>query len=194
MSAVAIPTPETQARHFERKRWSVAQFLALCDAGFIGPDERVELLEGEIITKMSQNHPHIDAVRAVARALRAAFGEGFDVSQQLPIQTPDSVPEPDVMVLRGEWESFKGRNPRPEGIVVVVEVADTSLAYDRSEKSRIYAHAGFGEYWILNLVDQQLEVRQKPLSSGVYSEVRIYGADASVEIAGSSFVVAQMLP
>ncbi len=200
MSAVAnpapvvAPQPQPAPRVGGRKRWSVEQFVALCDAGFIAPDEHVELLEGEIILKMSQNFPHIDAVRAVAKALRAIFGEGFDVSQQLPIRTPDSVPEPDVLVLKGEWESFKGRNPRPEEVALVVEVADTSLAYDREEKSRIYAHAAFGEYWIVNLHDRLLEVRRRPLASGVYAETKVYGTEASIEVGATTLQVASLFP
>ena len=167
--------------------------MALCESGHIGPDERVELLEGEIVEKMSQNLPHIDGLRALASALRAVFGGGFDVSQQTPIRTLDSVPEPDVVVLRGEWRAFVGRNPEPNEVLLVAEVADSSLSDDRTRKSRIYARAGFAAYWILNVADRQLEVHESPVG-GVYTEVFAFQEDAVVTIEGREIRVADLLP
>ena len=188
MSAVANPPPLR-----ETKRWTVEAYLALCESGHIRPDERVELLEGEIVEKMSQNFPHIDGVRLLVDALRAAFGLGFNVSAQLPVRTPDSVPEPDAMVLRGTARDFIGRFPKPEEIVLVAEVADSSLPDDRARKSRIYARAGFAEYWILNVVDRQLEVHRAP-AGGVYGEILVCRSDFAVTIEGREIRVADLLP
>ncbi len=153
----------------------------MVEVGLVGEDDPVELIEGEIVEKMPQNFPHIYGIRALADALRAVFVEGFDVSQQLPIRTLDSVPEPDVLVLCGSYRDFKRRYPEPHEVEIVGEVADASrLANDRTEKLRVYARAGLGEYWILNVVDGQLEVHRNPLPTGAYGEVRIYGASDEV--------------
>lgn len=164
-----------------RKRWSVDDYLRLVELNLIGPEDRVELLEGEIVEKMGQDFPHIAGIRSLAEALREVFGKGFDVSQQLPIRTPDSVPEPDVLVLKGSWRDYASRHPEPHEVILVAEVADVSrLTNDRRQKLGIYARAGFGEYWILNLVDRQLEVHLSPLPSGAYGEVKIYSEDDSI--------------
>jgi Uma2 family endonuclease len=188
MSAVAAPV-------FDRphKRWSVEAYLRLCEGGHIGPEDRVELLEGEIVEKLGQDFPHISGIRALAEALRAIFAAGFDVSQQLPLRTGTSVPEPEVLVLQGFWRDYVRRYPEPHEVVLVAEVADESrLSNDRTQKHRIYASAGFGEYWILNLVDRQLEVHRKPLASGTYSKTRVYQEDATLEIGGGTLKVADL--
>lgn len=174
-----------------RKRWSVEDYLRLVELGVIGEDDPFELIEGEIVEKMSQNFPHIAGIRALAEALRAVFGEGFDVSQQLPIRTSDSVPEPDVLVLRGSWRDYARRFPEPHEVEIVAEVADVSrLTNDRREKLRVYARAGFPEYWIVNLVDRQLEVHRGPLPTGAYGEVRVFGPEETVR----GVRVADLLP
>jgi Uma2 family endonuclease len=178
-----------------RKRWSVEEYLRLCETGLIGPEDHVELLEGEIVEKMGQNLPHIAGIRALAEALRAVYGPGNDVSQQLPIRTTDSVPEPDVLVLRGSWRDYVARHPEASEVVLVGEVSDASrLLGDRTEKLRIYARAGFGEYWILNLVDRRLEVHRRPQADGTYGEAIHYAEDASLAVAGKEIRVADLLP
>lgn len=173
------------------RKWSVDEYLRLVELGVIGEDDPFELIEGEIVEKMAPNFPHIYGIRALAEALRAVFGMGFDVSQQLPIRTPDSVPEPDVLVLRGSYRDFARRYPEPHEVEIVAEVADAlRLANDRTEKLRLYARAGLGEYWILNLVDRQMEVHRGPLATGAYGEVRVYGP--SDEVRGVR--VADLLP
>lgn len=179
--AIAIPSFGPQ-----RKRWSVEDYQRLCNMAAFGPDERVELLEGEIVEKMGQNPPHVAGVRALAAALRIVFGNGFDVSQQLPIATPDSVPEPDVLVVRGNWRDYISRYPQADEVILVGEVADHSrLMHDREIKLRIYAHAGFAEYWIVNLVDRRLEVYRRPQPDGLFGDVTFFAPGESVSPLGS---------
>lgn len=197
MSAVAVPTTESPASLRSPgmpKRWTVEQYLAMCETGIVRPEDRVELLQGEIIEKMGQDFPHIDGVTFLVEALRAVLGAGFHVRSQLPLRTEDSVLEPDVLVLRGTHRDYVGRYPKPEEVALVAEVANTTLKSDRLQKSGIYARAGFGEYWILNVADRQLEIHRNPLSSGIYGEVRVYRADESVQIEGRSLPVADLLP
>lgn len=179
-----------------RKRWSLAEYLRLIDLGAIGAEDRVELLEGEIVEKTAQNLAHVVGARATVAALRTVFGEGFDVNPQLPIPLGESMPEPDVMVLGGTWRDYVLRHPRPEEVSLLVEVADASrLDHDRKQKSRIYATAGIREYWILNLVDRRLEVHRQPQADGTYGEVRHYRETESCGPMGRDMIkVADLLP
>lgn len=190
----AAPVVQRISRPGRPRLWTVDEYLAIVAAGILGPDDRVELLEGEIIEKMPQDFPHINGIEFLVEALRAAFNSGFYVRSQMPQRTPDSVPEPDVLLLKGSHRDFVGRFPNPEEIVLVVEVSNTTLDTDRRRKLGIYARAGFVEYWILNVADRQLEIHRNPLPSGVYAEARILGEGETVTIEGREVRVADFLP
>jgi Uma2 family endonuclease len=143
------------------KRWTRVEYDRLIDLGAFGPDDRVELLGGQLVGREPQGSPHATAVRLVAQALRHAFGPGWIIEGQLPVSLDDeSEPEPDVTVVSGGPRDYIASHPsRP---VLVVEVALTSLALDRGEKAGLYARAGLEDYWIVNLVDHVLEVYRDP--------------------------------
>jgi Uma2 family endonuclease len=133
----------------------------MADAGVFAPGERVELIEGEIIAMTPQKSPHAASVRLVQEALRGLFGPGFDVRPQLPLSLgPDSEPEPDAAVVRGNPRDYIQEHPTTA--VLGVEVADTTLDFDRGRKAGLYARAGIPEYWIVNLSDRVLEVYREP--------------------------------
>ena len=128
------------------------------------PGERVELIDGLLMVAEPQSSSHFTAIRLVERALVRAFGEGWDVRAQGPIALDDaSEPEPDVAVVRGELRDYVRAHPADP--VLVVEVALTSVNFDREHKASLYARAGRPEYWIVNLVDRVLEVRREPAPS-----------------------------
>jgi Uma2 family endonuclease len=130
-------------------------------AGVFAPGARLELLEGEIINMTPQRSRHATAVRLVEDALRTAFGTGFDVRTQLPLSLGDfSEPEPDVAVVKGNPRDY--RDAHPASAVLVVEVSETTLDYDRRRKLPIYARAGISEYWILDVESESLEVYREP--------------------------------
>lgn len=187
-----VPTPSVS--YDQSFRWSVERYQRAIEVGVFGPDDRVEMLEGEIIQKMPQDFPHIDGIRLLVEVLREILGLNYHVNAQLPILTLDSVPEPDIMVLRGRARDFLGRYPVPEEIALVAEVSNTTLTTDRRRKVGIYARANFAEYWILNVADRQLEVHRTPLPTGIYADSHIYGADATVTIEGREVRVADLLP
>ena len=142
----------------EPRRWTVKEFDRIPD-GVFPEGERLELIEGLIYTKMGGGLAHITALRAVFAALLEAFGKGFVVSMQIPVALDDgSKPEPDVLVLPGKWQDYDMRHPDPATeIALVVEISETSLAYDRGPKSHMYAANGVPEYWILDLATRSLE-------------------------------------
>jgi Uma2 family endonuclease len=143
------------------KRWSREQYAKMIEAGIFSPGTRAELLDGEIFSMTPQKRRHALAIRAAKEALKNAFGSGFDVQVQFPL-APDafSEPDPDLAVVRGSWRDY--RDDHPSSAVLILEVADTSLAYDRDRKGSLYARAGIADYWIVNLQAVRLEVYRDP--------------------------------
>lgn len=134
----------------------------MVEAGAFRPDVRLELIEGEIVERMSpQGSRHATTVQLVAAALRRIFEAGFDVRVQLPIALGErSEPEPDVYVVRGNALDYLDAHPTEA--VLLVEVSDATLALDRTVKLAVYAAAGVPEYWIANVPEACLEVYRDP--------------------------------
>jgi Uma2 family endonuclease len=134
----------------------------LIDAGIFGPEDRVELLDGLLITREPQGRRHAAVVVLVRAALEKAFGRAYHVREEKPIALDDqSEPEPDVVVVPGTPRDYLDAHPsRP---VLLVEVAETSLAIDRLRKGRLYARAGVADYWVVNLIEEVLEVYREPV-------------------------------
>jgi Uma2 family endonuclease len=146
-------------------RVSVAQYEAMIRQGEISEDDRVELLDGWIVTKMGKNPLHDGTVDLIDFLLGELLPAGWFVRVQNAIVTADSTPEPDLVIVRGQPGDFRRRHPTGSDIALVVEVADTTLARDRA-KAHIYARAGIHQYWIVNLVSQQVIVHSHPTGSG----------------------------
>jgi Uma2 family endonuclease len=145
------------------KRWSRAEYDQLVDRGTFPPGARVQLLDGEILEMTPQSPDHALAVRAVEEALRRVFTHGYDIRVRMPLAIGDeSEPEPDVAVARGHFRDY---HTHPLIAALVVEVADTSLEFDRSRKAAQYASGEITEYWIVNLMDRQVEVFRDPAVS-----------------------------
>jgi Uma2 family endonuclease len=124
--------------------------------------KRTELIEGAIMVLSPQNWPHAATVDRVTEVLRHALPKGFWVRMQLPLNLSQTTePEPDVSVVTGSRDDYRDH---PTSAVLVVEVSDLTLAYDRGEKASLYARAGIADYWIVNLVDRRLEVRRTPVA------------------------------
>lgn len=142
------------------KRWKRAEYERLVDLGVFEGDP-VELIGGHLIVAEPQNSPHATALGAADDALRAVLPPGFIVRAQMPISLDDeSAPEPDLAVVAGRRADY-GQG-HPTRAVLVVEVADSSLHFDRREKGSLYARARIAEYWIVNLIDRVVEVYRDP--------------------------------
>ena len=151
--------PRTWTRQDGRFRFTVDQYHQLDQIGFF-EDRHVELIEG-IIYEMTVHPPHATATRLAEQALRAIFGVGWLVSVQMPFDTGRrSLPEPDLAVVPGTIRDY--RNKHPSATLLIVEVSDATLGKDRTLKAHLYAQAGLADYWIVNLVDRQLEVYRDP--------------------------------
>ena len=148
----------------EAHHWTREEYEQLVEAGaFEG--WKIELVEGVLYDRMAQGPAHSSAVQKLLRELLAfASGMGLDVRPQMPLAVSgDSLPEPDIAVVLADPDDYARFNPAEA--VLVVEVAQSSLHYDRSVKQEAYSHAGIPEYWILNLASWQLEVYREPVGN-----------------------------
>ena len=162
-----------------------SRYDRLVEAGIFGPEDRVELLDGLLVAREPQGQRHATVVGLVRAALEKAFGRAYHLREEKPIALDEqSEPEPDVVVVPGRLRDYLTAHPaRP---VLVVEVADTSLALDRLRKGALYARAGIADYWVVNLIDEVLEVYRgaTPAPSGrdewKYDSARVLRRNAIV--------------
>ena len=163
MDESALVTEDTpQEEYLRPRRWTRDEYYQLGDLGLFD-DKRVELLDGEIWTLPPQKTPHFSAVEAAAETLIAAFGPGFTARRHGPMTLDDGTePEPDVLIVPGSWRDYTQVHPTPSEVRLLVEVSDSTLTKDRSKKVNDYARAGIADYWIINLVNRQLEVYRDP--------------------------------
>jgi Uma2 family endonuclease len=165
-----------------RKRWTRAECAQL-DAAGLPDQQRLELIEGELIDKMGKNRPHVLALALMSIWLRRFFGEEF-VLQEAPIDVspednPSNEPEPGLIVLNRDFLHFRSANPGPSDLRLVVEMADTALRFDLTAKAGLYARAGIVEYWVLDVSGRRLIVHREP-QLGKYAAVLIYSEQEGV--------------
>ena len=151
--------------------WTRSEYHRMVDLDFF-TGRRVELIEGQVIEMAAMRSPHAVAIDLADAELKTAFGPEYYIRQQKPFVVSDlSEPEPDVAVIKGSVRDFAAAHPTQAELLV--EVADSSLRYDRETKRSLYAKANVPEYWIVNLVTRQLEVHRQP----AVSETALYGFD-----------------
>jgi Uma2 family endonuclease len=143
--------------------FTVAEYERMGEAGILSEDHRTELIEGEIIEMSPVGKRHVACVNRLTKLLVQAFGASGIVSVQNPIQLDDySEPQPDVAVLKPREDFYEQSLPTPADVLLLIEVADTTLEYDRQIKLPLYARAGVPEVWIVNLGDEQIETYAVP--------------------------------
>jgi Uma2 family endonuclease len=158
---VAVPLPPAVPDE-PIYRLSVEQYHQMIECGIIDDDAPVELLEGWLVQKVGKNPPHTYSTRQLRKGLEQVIPAGWYVNSQEPVTDETSEPEPDASIVRGDSKDYLQRHPGPGDTALVGEVADTSLRRDRGVKKRIYARASIPVYWIVNLVDKQIEVYTGP--------------------------------
>jgi Uma2 family endonuclease len=142
--------------------WTREDYYRMNDVGLFN-GKKVELIEGQVIEMSAMYGPHATAITLANDTLREVFGKGWVVRIQLPIAISGiSEPEPDVAIVAGKVRDFK--ESHPTSAALVIEVADSSLEYDRDFKGSLYAKAGIADYWIINLFHGQIEVYRRPIA------------------------------
>lgn len=162
MTSPTTAQPVTYGHDAAYLRFSVARYQRMIESGILTPDDKVELLENWVVLKMAKNPPHDGTIDLVKEALPPRLPAGWMLRVQQTVVLPDSQPEPDFAVVRGNARSYLKRHPAPDDIGIVIEVADSSILRDQRDKTRIYARASIACYWIVNLVDRRVEVYTQP--------------------------------
>lgn len=179
------------------KRWiSADEYERMGEAGIFPMDARLELIEGEIFEMSPIGSPHASCVKFLSELLHLLFAGIFTVSVQDPIRLNDfSEPQPDVALLRRRNDFYRNAHPTPADVLLVVEVADTTVATDRSFKLPLYARAGIPEFWLVNIPEGQLEIYSQP-SGESYLRSEVFGRDAEARshtVEGLSVKVGELL-
>ena len=172
---------------------TVAEYHQLAEIGVLRPDDRLELLEGWLVPKVTNNPLHASAVQHLTHLLTIALvGTRWAVRCQLPIALARSEPEPDIAVVAAGLPAE--RHPYPAELAAVIEVAYSSITIDRRTKARIYAAEGIEPYVIVNLAEMQLEIFTDPRPGGVahYAQHAVL-TDGTVDLAGQTFEVSDLL-
>jgi len=169
----------------------------MAEAGIFHPEERVELIAGQIIRMSAKGTAHTAAFRRTAKILRNLLANQAEVYTQDPIQLDDfSEPEPDIAVVRIHPLDYADHHPTPSEVYLIIEVADSSFKYDRETKGKAYAKSGIADYWVLDVNERKLHVFREPTPEGYQSEV-ILSEEASLSpLQFPTFVIAlqDMLP
>ena len=153
------------------KRWTVGDYHRMLASGILTPEDRVELLDGQIVEMVPQDPPHASRIDDGGDYLKALFAGRAKVRVQLPITlAPGSEPEPDFAIVRDDETRYRTRHPYPEDVLLLIEVADSTFKRDRGSKSKIYARAEIPEYWIVNFKQRQVLAFQNPQDGDYQTE------------------------
>ena len=163
-----------------RRRFTVDEYYAMAEAGILTEKDRVELLDGEVIAMPPIGSWHAGHVNRLNRILLPALLQRAVVSIQGPVRLSDvSEPEPDVMLLKPRDDDYTGGHPGPEDVLLLIEVADTSVEYDRGAKLSAYARAGIPEVWIVIRGERRIYAYTGPSADG-YASMRRVGRGESI--------------
>ena len=192
MSTITRPTVIPTLPGRAPYRLSVAKYEAMVASGAFTKHDRLELIEGMLVEKMTKGRKHSAGSEKSWRAIDPRVPAGWHVRIEKPVRIParDSMPEPDVSVARGAPDDYLDLDPGPEDVALVVEVSDTTLAADRA-MALTYGGGGIPVYWIVNMKDRQLEVYANPVG-GAYPAPTILGESASVELVLGGRVVGRI--
>ncbi|MCT7965329.1 Uma2 family endonuclease [Laspinema sp. D1] len=145
------------------KRFTIEEYHRLIELGFFPEGDRTELIQGEAIQMVSKGKPHAVCCSLLIRELSKLLEDRATIRCQDPITLPNhSEPEPDFTLVRNREDNYLSHHPMPDDILLVIEIADSSLDYDRLVKLPLYAEAGISDYWIVNLLEKQLEIYTTP--------------------------------
>lgn len=180
MTAQIVTAPPETSQIRQRRRFNVSEYHAMVESGVLRHDERVELLDGDVVVMAAMSSRRAACIDWFSRSLILALVEATIVRVRGPVRLDDdNEPEPDVTLLRRRDDYYATGHPGPDDVLLLIEVADTTLDFDRNLKLPLYARAGIPEIWIVNLQDRRVEVYTEPDGVG-YGSVRHYGPGESV--------------
>ncbi len=163
------------------RRFSVPEYHRMIETGVLAEGDSVELLDGWIVEKMPRTPPHDAGIDLARDAVEPLLPAGWRLRIQSAITLSDSEPEPDLVVVRGPARRYTHQHPRAGDIALIIEVASSSIDDDRDIKGPIYATAGIRWYWLVNLIEGQVEVFSDPVGS-IYTTTKTYAATESIPL------------
>ena len=181
MPAMPMPktTTSTPIAFPERRRFTVQEYEQMIKAGVFGEDDRLELIEGEVVAMWPINPSHAGYVDRIAELFHERVRGKALVRVQNPVELPRSEPQPDLALVRRRADYYTASHPKPKDVLLIVEVSDTSADYDRTVKIPLYARAGIPEVWLVDLTEKHMEVYRGPGARG-YKEKRTVGLKESL--------------
>ena len=172
------------------KRWSVKSYHRMSELDILDPNERTELIAGQITLMAAKGTPHVTSLHLLANALREQIGNTALVRTQDPIQLDDfSEPEPDLVIVKGTVLEYAEQHPRPEHVYLVVELTDSTLKQDCEIKEKLYAQAGLIDYWVVNLKKRQLHIFRDPTPTGYTSHLILTEPNQASPLAFPNLIV-----
>lgn len=157
----------------------IAEWHRMGEAGIFPPEARLELIEGEIFTMAPIGFNHAGHIHRLNRIFARLWNEGVDVRIQSPLQLSDlSEPEPDLTLVKPDTNDYTTRHPNTSDVLLLVEVSESTLRFDRTQKLRLYATHNIPEYWIVNLIDDCLEVYRQPQDGNYLDKSTLTKADS----------------
>ena len=180
------------------RKFSVDEYNQMIASGILDDEDKVELLEGQVVLKMPRDPKHDSAIQGLTDRLRGYLPPGWGQRCQLAITLSESQPEPDVAVVRGTHRDYESHHPFPSEVGLVVEVANSSLQRDTQDKTRVYATDAIPEYWVVDVVNRRLEVYSAP-AGGAYTAHRTLAPGDTLPLtldgtAVAAVAVADLLP
>ena len=180
-----------------RRRFTVEEYYSMAEAGILKPDERVELLAGEIIKMAPIGSKHAYCVTQFTEEFFTQLGKRITVRVQNPVHlAAGNEPEPDIVIAYRKDDGYVSEHPGPEDIALLIEVADSTVGFDRRHKLPLYAMHGIPEVWLGDINGRSVEVHDEPMAGG-YARVRVYGPDETLSPAAFPDVqirVADVIP
>lgn len=170
---------QTERREVTRRRFTVHEYHKMAEAGILHEDDRIELIDGELVEMTAIGTRHFSCVNRLTHLLVGKVGDDATVSVQNPVRLNEyAEPQPDVALIRAR--DYKESLPTPEDVLVLIEVSDTTLAYDRGLKLSRYAQAGIPEVWIVDLGGEKIEHHTGP-SGDLYRHVELVRRDETIK-------------
>ncbi|NEQ39919.1 MAG: Uma2 family endonuclease [Okeania sp. SIO3I5] len=177
--------------------WTVDEYYLMTEAGILNPEERVELIEGQVIRMAAKGIAHVIAGKQTQKLLENLLAEKVLVWMQDPIRLNNySEPEPDIALVMPPLERYLDHHPTASEVYLIIEIADTTFRIDRDKKAKAYSRSGIADYWVLDIVERQLHVFREPSEAGYQNEI-ILSETESISLLvfpDVSVIVGQMLP
>ena len=172
-----------------RKLFTVEEYHKLAEVGILKPSDRVELINGEIITMSPIKSNHAGTVASLVEFLIINLYKKASILSQSPVAISNkSEPEPDIIVAKYKSDTYRSGHPTSNDTYLIIEVSESTLVYDQSTKAEMYANAGIPEYWIINLIDRQIEIYRQP-KNGEYHFKQIISEEQAVPAAAIDFSI-----